>query len=248
MGKMLDALQKLQIVERQIAEVRARLRKDSAAVTAQQARIEELERQQQKLTDEALTRQKYASSAELDLKSREADIAKLRANLNAAKTNKEYATLLTQINTIKADNSKLEEQALKAMNDVEAVKAQVEQVKEKVAAATKRLEELKQSAGAEGARLNGILDGLNQKRKDAAADVPRETLHIFERISEGREGDAMARVEAQGKRPPFEYICGGCYMTLNAEHANALRTRDELRFCDSCGRILYCEEAGSEKE
>ncbi len=28
-------------------------------------------------------------------------------------------------------------------------------------------------------------------------------------------------------------------MSLNAEHANALRTRDEIRTCDICGRILY---------
>jgi predicted nucleic acid-binding Zn-ribbon protein len=31
-------------------------------------------------------------------------------------------------------------------------------------------------------------------------------------------------------------------MNLNAEHANALRVHDELRTCDSCGRILYIDE------
>jgi predicted nucleic acid-binding Zn-ribbon protein len=30
-------------------------------------------------------------------------------------------------------------------------------------------------------------------------------------------------------------------MSLNAEHANALATRDEIRTCDNCGRILYLE-------
>jgi predicted nucleic acid-binding Zn-ribbon protein len=52
----------------------------------------------------------------------------------------------------------------------------------------------------------------------------------------------MAKIEFHGKKPPYEYVCGGCYMSLTAEHANALRTRDELRFCDNCGRILYLEE------
>jgi len=36
-------------------------------------------------------------------------------------------------------------------------------------------------------------------------------------------------------------VCGGCYMSLNAEHANVLRTRDEIRTCDNCKRILYME-------
>ena len=30
-------------------------------------------------------------------------------------------------------------------------------------------------------------------------------------------------------------------MSLNAEHANALRVRDEIRTCDNCKRILYLE-------
>jgi predicted nucleic acid-binding Zn-ribbon protein len=51
----------------------------------------------------------------------------------------------------------------------------------------------------------------------------------------------MAAIEIHGKRPPHDYVCGGCYMSLNAEHVNALRTRDEIRTCDNCGRILYLE-------
>ena len=31
-------------------------------------------------------------------------------------------------------------------------------------------------------------------------------------------------------------------MSLNAEHANALSSRDEIRNCDNCGRILYLVE------
>jgi predicted nucleic acid-binding Zn-ribbon protein len=30
-------------------------------------------------------------------------------------------------------------------------------------------------------------------------------------------------------------------MSLSAEHANALRVRDEIRTCNNCGRILYME-------
>ena len=51
----------------------------------------------------------------------------------------------------------------------------------------------------------------------------------------------MAPIEIEGTKPPHSYVCGGCFMSLNAEHANALRSRDEVRTCDSCGRILYLE-------
>jgi len=243
MGRMLEALFKLQNVERQLAEVRSRIRRQTSAVTAQQAQIQELLTLQKKLQDESLTRQKQTAGVELELRGREAEVQKLRVVLNGAKTNKEYAAILTQINTIKADNSKLEEQALKAMQEVDQVKGQLEQLKARAAEAQGRLEGIKQQSAAESQRLEAMLKDLSQRRQEASADVPKEVLSVFERMSASREGEAMAEVEVQGKKPPFEYVCGGCFMSLNAEHANALQTRDELRFCDCCGRILYMASA-----
>ena len=68
------------------------------------------------------------------------------------------------------------------------------------------------------------------------------SLSVFDRIAKTRDGDVMARIEIVGDKQPYEYICGGCNMSITAEHANALRTRDELRSCDCCGRILYLDE------
>ena len=56
---------------------------------------------------------------ELELRSRDEAIAKLRASLNVAKTNKEYAAVLTQLNTSKADNSKIETQVFELMKGIE---------------------------------------------------------------------------------------------------------------------------------
>lgn len=242
MGKVLEALQKLQTFENQLAEVRRRLRSRGAAVDSQQARIDSLHADEKALHDAILAKQKQAAGVELELKSREAEVAKLRVALNTSRTNKDYSAILTQINTIKADNSKLEDEALKVMQGVDALKAQGEEIKKQLAAAEAQLQQVKETSDAEIARLNGILKDLEAKRDEAAAIVPKDQLIIFNRVGATREGDAMAKIEVQGKRPPFDYICGGCYMSLTAEHANALRTRDELRFCDNCGRILYVEE------
>ena len=57
---------------------------------------------------------------ELELKSRDERISKLRARLNLAKTNKEYSATLTELNTSKADNSKIENQILDLMKNMES--------------------------------------------------------------------------------------------------------------------------------
>lgn len=248
MAKMLPALLKLQSIELQLVEVRTQLRVQGDAVNAQQSRIAQFQEDYQKLHEELVARQKEAAAFELELRSKEEGVVKLRGVLNTTKTNKEYAAVLTQINTIKADNSKLEDQALKAMQECDQVRAQAEEVKAKTAEAERALEGIQRSSTEEVARLEGILEALQKRRAEAVQHVPSDPLAVFERIASTRNGEAMAIIEIHGRKPPHEYSCGGCFMSVTAEHANALGTRDELRFCDNCGRILYlAEQAPAQK-
>ncbi|MFP3938341.1 MAG: zinc ribbon domain-containing protein [Phycisphaerae bacterium] len=241
MGQMLAGLLRLQSVETQRTQVRQRLRSRRRAVQAQQGEIEQLQQQQQDIRDQIRQKRKEADALELELKSREDDVSRLRLSLNSARTNKEYAGILTQINTIKADNSKLEESALSMMQEIESLNEQVGQIAQRIENENKRLENIRESNSAEVERLNEMLQDLDAKRAEAARDIPPEALATFERIAETYDGEAMAPIEVHGKKPPHTYICGGCFMTLSAEHANALQTRDEIRTCDNCGRILYLE-------
>ena len=241
MGQMLEDLLKLQSIERELAQVRSRLRTRENALAIQQRKIEQFQEEFNALEGKCLMRRKDADRYELDLRQSEEQVAKLRTALNTAKTNKEYAAILTQINTLKADNAKLEESALKVMQEVDAIRTELERVGQQVDRENKRIEEIKQTNVAEIERLNGMMTELSDRRVEAAKIISRETLVAFERVVESYDGEAMAAIRIEGKKPPYDYICGGCYMTLNAEHANALQVRDEIRKCDNCGRILYMD-------
>jgi predicted nucleic acid-binding Zn-ribbon protein len=243
MGKTMEALCRLQVIEHDLSDVRRRLKRKSAAVDAQQARLEQARSEYESLQQEVLARQKAADAVDLQLREFEEKVSHLRGNLNTAKTNKEYAAILTQINTLKADNAKLEEQGLKLMGEVEAAREATAAAQQRITDAEAQLEQVRQTSAEEIARLEGIVADLEAKRREVAADAPADALAVFDRIAGTREGDAMAVIEIHGKKPPFDYVCGGCFMSLSAEHANALQTRDELRFCDNCGRILYLEES-----
>jgi len=241
MGKLLEAMLRVQLVERDLTHVRGRLKVRQHAVALQEKRIQQLRADWQALHDRAVQRRKDADSLELDLKEREAKVTKLRTALNTCRTNKDYAAILTQINSAKADNARLEEDALRVLQDIDAVKADAEKVRLQVEAEQKRLQDTQQSQEGEVQRLSRMLEELTAKRAEAAAAVPSDAMAVFDRIAENYDGDAMAVIEVHGKKPPHDYVCGGCFMGLSAEHANALRTRDEIRTCDNCGRILYLE-------
>ena len=245
MGQMLSSLLHLQSIERRLATVRGRLNVRKNAVATQQRKIDKLRADYTSLHDQVMKRRKDGDQSELDLRQREDRVTVLRGALNTAKTNKEYAAILTQINTLKADNAKYEEQALKSFQEADALKIEADKLTSEIEVEEKKLQDISLASAEEIDKLDKMMNELQAQRTEAATHVPRDTLNFFERISGSVDGDAMAPVEIHGDKPPYTYICGGCFMSLNAEHANALRSRDEVRTCDSCGRILFLEDAAA---
>ena len=184
MGKLLAALLHLQFTEREVAAVKSRLRVRQNAIAVQQQKIEQCRSDWDALREQTMQRRKEADGLELDLNEREEKVAHLRNALNTAKTNKEYAAILTEINTLKADNAKLEDRALRVLQDIDTVKAESDSVQLEIDSEQQLLDEIEQSNSEEIVRLNRMLEELTAKRTEAAKEVPPVELAFFERISE----------------------------------------------------------------
>ena len=109
MGATVDALLRLQGIERQLAEVRQGVERRVRAVRRQESSISEVDRDLDAKRAALKIDQIEADRLDVDMKVHDASIAKLRQSLNQVKTNKEYSAILTQLNTEKADNGKLED-------------------------------------------------------------------------------------------------------------------------------------------
>jgi len=62
-------------------------------------------------------------------------------------------------------------------------------------------------------------------------DIKAETLELYMRLIEARDGDAMARLDGK--------VCEGCYMQVPANFYVKLVRSAEILQCPSCDRILY---------
>ena len=240
MGAILDALHRLQEVELQIAEINRVIQRKVSAVRKQEQRIAETDAkiaaQQQSLKMD----QVEADRLDLDVKSREAEIAKLRQALNLAKTNKEYSAILTQLNTTKADNSKIEESVLTKLQALDVKRKQIADLQEERKTELVRLEELKTAQKEAENKSRDRLNSLLAARTKAEADVPAAALDRFRRVADKNEGEAMAAIlRTHPKRE--EYACQGCNMAITIEQVNAVMSRDEAVLCNVCGKILYLE-------
>ena len=238
MGSFLEKLyqyhlltHRLYIVNQQIAAQRTRAR-------VQEKKIAEHAAQSELLRAKVKAAQSAAGAAELDLKSREASLDKLRVQLNSAKTNKEYSALLREINTFKADGSRIEEEALKRMTAVDEAKKQAAEVEKQIESEQRRLAELVAQASAREKDLADQAAEIVRQRSLAASDVPADVLAQLDRLADAHEGEAMAPViRPHPKRD--EYNCGGCNMGVTLEQVNALSSRDDIQICNCCGRMLY---------
>ncbi len=235
MGAKLRALLDLQEIELQIVDIRRQLARRERRVEAQQRKMHSARQQIETLRNEIQHDQATFDSLDVEIKSRSAHIEKLRQHLNTVRTNKEYASVLAQINTEKADLTRLEGRALEMMQQIEQKKQSLAEHEQAQQAEHEKLERLQQELEQTRASFAGRLEALQQQRDQAAARLDVRTLELFDRLSQRYDGEALAAVADTGG----EFICEGCHMTVRAEVPNALKIRDEIMTCKNCGRILY---------
>jgi predicted nucleic acid-binding Zn-ribbon protein len=237
MGPVLNGLIRLQSVENRLRAVKAKLARCRRNVVIQENQIRSLQNALEAKHEEIQLTKLQTGRLELELKTTDEQIAKLRASLNAAKTNKEYAALLTQLNTTKADNSKVESQILELMKDVEADEAECRQIEQQIEEQKQKLDQIRKESDHLATKYEAEIEQIQGEWDKAAEVVPQEPLQVFNRVAETYDGQAVAAIERQEGKPEA-YTCGGCFMGITAETVNLLMTGDEIIRCPNCTRIL----------
>src|SRR5215217_7173296 len=119
MGPTNVALVKLYQADQKLREAQGRLEATTKNVRIQERRVRDLNDKINATTASLKTQQSHSKTLDLDLKSRDQHIEKLRTQQQTAKNNKEYQAFLVEINTGKVDRNKVEEEAVKVMEAVE---------------------------------------------------------------------------------------------------------------------------------
>lgn len=171
---------------------------------------------------------------EMDLESREANIVKLNEQLFMVKKNEEYAAIQKEINTLKADNSVLEEEIIGILDKIDIEKENIEKEKTSLSGEEKILNEKIKTIEEEIARANKELEGLTAQRNEIALRVDRHILTKYERILLNRDGLAIVSVENEA--------CSGCNLNIPPQVVNEIKMSEKVIVCENCSRILYTND------
>ncbi len=238
---ILPSLLVLHKIDHDIHEFQGRLAallKDQVAV---EANIGKLSANQVELESTGRKLQATISGHELDIAARQEHIEKMRQSLNITRNNKEYSAILVQISAEKAEVVKIEKLALELMQQLEVNGTSLADIKGQLEKAQSSLAETQRKNSEQVGEVKEFIAQLEAKRGEALANVSPDARRQYERLMQKYPGNVMAPAEFD--EDDLENVsCGGCFMSLNVEDVNLLRGRDEIRKCNSCGRILFLPE------
>ncbi|HEX4979486.1 MAG TPA: C4-type zinc ribbon domain-containing protein [Acidimicrobiales bacterium] len=181
--------------------------------------------------DEITERQRRAEN---EIEAAEKRVAEIDARMRsgAVRASRDLQAMQGEIDTIRERVSGLEDVVLEALEEREPLDAEVRQHDEELEAVDSLIAEAEERLASAEREVDAELEGERSLRAAAAGRVADDLMATYEGLRTRLGGIGAARLD--GNR------CAGCHLTLPATELDRIRhaDRDELVFCDQCGRIL----------
>ena len=161
----------------------------------------------------------------------QARLAKYKDQLLELKTNREYQTMLHEIETAQNDIRAREDRVLEIMMETDELNAEIRKNEAALKVAERDAASERAVLETELAGLQAVFDKTRDERTTLVAQIDRSVLNIFETTAKGRKGVAVA--EARNG------LCTICHVRLRPQVFNEVTKNASIIQCDSCRRILY---------
>jgi len=215
---------RLRDLQDQIAQF-PRQRADSEAELAQAHH--ELEQARHDHTESLKTRKKL----ELDVQQLEERVSKHKAQIYEVKSNEAYRALQDEIDAEEKNRTLAEDRVLEAMIAAEELEKKIKQAE----ASLKQVEQRVQAALAqlnqdEAVKKKGAAE-VSSAREELRGRIDDDALVMYDRIFKAHGGIALAEARDE--------VCQVCRIHIRPQTFAEVKRNDEIRYCESCHRILY---------
>lgn len=232
MDSQLQALIDLQTLDSRLAELTGETAKLPAQIAAIQASVAEAAKAVETLKARFDATKKEIRSKEKDLEVSATKRIKAEARLYEVKTNKEYSAVLVEIEEIKQEKARIEEEILALMERQEQLTVEVREAETRLSTRQTQAKAEEAEVRQRLAILEVDLTALQGDRESLARQLQPDLLASYERLLRHRANLAVVPVLPGG-------ICGGCRVSLTPQTFQELKQQSALRSCENCGRFLY---------
>jgi predicted nucleic acid-binding Zn-ribbon protein len=235
-----DKLKRLQDVDSEINSI-------SSLLEAIPAGLEDIDQQIKVASDvvshakeKLFINQKKRRDLEGQVKDNKAQIAKFKRQLNDVKTNKEYTSLLKEIEESQQKVDKVEEEILNEMIAADEIEKEIKAAHQKRTEEELRLKKEKEVISQNQKELEGKKQILVKERENLIPQIPPDQLRLYLRISKKMSGIGLS--------PVTDDFCSLCQMRIRPQLLNELVEKKKIILCEACGRILNWQKPHDEGE
>ena len=231
MDAQLRTLIDLQALDARLAALEGELARIPREIDAVHAAGDEAKKAVEAARTRVEAARKSQRAKEKDLEDNRIKRQKYEGQLYQVKTNKEYSAVLSEIEEVKQEKARIEEEILSLMEQQERAAADAKEAEARLKAreAQGRSEEAALAEKLQAAEID--LAAIRSERAQVARELPSAVLDDYDKILRHR-GVAVVEVT----KPNF---CGGCHVTMTPQRLQELRQQNALIRCESCGRYLY---------
>lgn len=227
------ALREIHRLRKHAKELRLRIEQGPKQLQGQKDKVARQEQILKQAQDEVKQSKVAAHEKEGSLKIVDEKIKKYEKQLNDIMSKKEYDALRHELAHARDQVSKLEDEILTKLTEIEERAARVPEVE-------KNLQEAKIQAAQVAKDYETRMGDMARQQEEALgklaeieATLPEDIRAQYDRLTKLKGEDALSAVEG--------HTCVACYTEITPQNINDL-ARGLFVLCKSCGRMLYLPE------
>jgi hypothetical protein len=226
--ELLWELQKIDLELKGIKEERDRYPKEMKKLDERQ-KIEKDRVQKEKERAESLEKTRRQKEGHLNLEQEK--IKRAEGRMSEVKTNKEYQALLSEIDTIKEANSRIEEEILQVLDEIDELKKDLSKREKEVGVTLEKIEGDRKKIQEKMALDDKVWDEQIERREILSKQIESKLFKLYNTLKDKRGGVGVVNVKNE--------TCQGCFVNVPPQMFIEVQKNNALIRCPHCNRILY---------
>lgn len=233
-------LMDLQSIDLQVRKLDEIMAQNDAELGKREQRIEGLKQEIEELVQRREACEKKRAELEVGIEEEIARIKDRQAKMMNVQTNREYQSLLKEIEDGKDSNKQREDEAVLLMEEIEAINKKLEELENVSSSEEKLLDEERHTVEEQANKLSKEKEQIIKDRGNKAKLVAANILKRYELLREKRNGLAIVGVT--------KGVCQGCNMNIPPQLFNNLLKEQELLSCPICNRLMFHQPEGTAEQ
>jgi predicted nucleic acid-binding Zn-ribbon protein len=231
MREKIHVLVQLQTIEKEKSGIEATLSQVQGKMAEAQARFQGVETRLAQCQDQIEALKKTYRELDREAQQNRGRQAKSQERLHGVKTNKEYQSLLKEIEELKRIDSQHEDRMLACLYDIETAQSQLAALRVEYQTVTAQVAEAKEKIRQESQENENRLALCQQEWDRVFRLVDPKLYALYRQVRDRIPGDAISGVVGA--------TCQGCHLNIPPQSYNELKSSEVLNFCPHCQRIIY---------